>query len=846
MRKTIITGNIAPPPYLNSYWADTRENIHGGVLKYYNPMSNEVDKYDRVITAGGGSDIELSVSLNETEPGKALDATQGKVLNDSISNKIESPAVFTEGKYLKSSTGGGTEWADAGTSLPVIELPEIESATDSTYIPTQDLISGINSRLSAKSFVENFMLLNRNVESGNIPGVDDTAMPEDLRGTQLEFYEEPVDPALNDSKISYMTIRGSHKNSQILTVHTPDEVSRDYFRVILNNVDNISFGYGDKVYLKEAGSLLSISNVPYAVGVAPIGVFAGIAPGALKSYVLINDSNIIKYAPINSTSGANLTVKDKYETGEFVGSFDRIHVQSNELFQNVVVGQTLMIEKSPTERYFHRIIKKNAGNSSIVVSSRINEITYSSNVGIISGGTWCIFGGEPSWWREVTLTLLRKDDFYNDEKPEVPIEFIDLYNMSWPVTDDDGRQTGIEAGNGMRGIAFVLNGARTKKIRNSKLRNFYFDFSDYNPRALKAMTIKPNDTTLISDQPNPETGKYYRIWGRNRTSVKIHKRLEIGEVFTSNEIETDKSPHWIQEHVNSGYLAYQKQGTDESVFEVSTPAENWTDADGVNYSDNANVSEVRASRFQESHGQMESVGLFNEAWGGADHSMGVRLISIKHNDPAHVNPPGGAAYDPAVFTESERRAFKIVYGHREHNPAAAPDANGLRYSWSWRTPFQVIPRSANFMPIRSARHEFENHAAYPENDIYYDGDTNVYVEKDINKNLVLSDGIVGPVTLSSLVNGSGGGSSNTVTLTNSTDGSEVILKSGADNSGLVVEDWVWGDLNFRDKIMGVSAPSSPSSPGNEGDVAYAGIYMYRHNGYEWIRFSGTNSWGVLE
>jgi hypothetical protein len=102
------------------------------------------------------------------------------------------------------------------------------------------------------------------------------------------------------------------------------------------------------------------------------------------------------------------------------------------------------------------------------------------------------------------------------------------------------------------------------------------------------------------------------------------------------------------------------------------------------------------------------------------------------------------------------------------------------------------------------------------------------------------------VTLSSLVNGSGGGSSNTVTLTNSTDGSEVILKSGADNSGLVVEDWVWGDLNFRDKIMGVSAPSSPSSPGNEGDVAYAGIYMYRHNGYEWIRFSGTNSWGVLE
>lgn len=49
---------------------------------------SEVDAYGKLKGGGGGQRIDIVNGLNETEPGKALDAVQGKVLNDKIEQRI--------------------------------------------------------------------------------------------------------------------------------------------------------------------------------------------------------------------------------------------------------------------------------------------------------------------------------------------------------------------------------------------------------------------------------------------------------------------------------------------------------------------------------------------------------------------------------------------------------------------------------------------------------------------------------------------------------------------------------------------------------------------------------------
>jgi hypothetical protein len=311
--------------------------------------------------------------------------------------------------------------------------------------------------------------------------------------------------------------------------------------------------------------------------------------------------------------------------------------------------------------------------------------------------------GTPSWWRESTITIFREDAVSNGYSL-TDIEFVDFYNMSWPVTNSSGQQIGIDAGHGIRGVASVLNGDKTQKVRGSRLRNFYFDFSDYNPVALKAMSVKPNDTTLIGI-PATIGGKYPRTFGHNRTSVQIHKRLEIGEVYDFvHDVATNDAPHWIQESGWSGYLSYQNQGIDESVWEVSTPPDTLKGIPG-----NANMSAIRAAKYKNSAGLWENIEIYNDGYPG-EEACGLKMTAIVNAD----------------FPNSTFRPFKFIFGKH------------VGSSWTWSDAFQIKPydsfAGAGNAAIWSMRHEFSN--------------SNTYIERGSEGDLEFTDTIMGTKMMS--------------------------------------------------------------------------------------------------
>lgn len=95
--------------YFKKIWIDEESELSADDLnKYEDTFENHEERLEQLEEGGTGPSIELVDNLNEENPGKALDARQGKILNDNKVDKTQIKNNLTEtvaGNVLDATQG---------------------------------------------------------------------------------------------------------------------------------------------------------------------------------------------------------------------------------------------------------------------------------------------------------------------------------------------------------------------------------------------------------------------------------------------------------------------------------------------------------------------------------------------------------------------------------------------------------------------------------------------------------------------------------------------------------------------------------------------------------------------
>ena len=120
----LIDSELAPEnPTQGQRWVDPTSGI-----KYEYIDGIWVEFSAAGTSDGGGSTIELSTSLEETEPGKALDATMGSRLNNAKMNRLQGGTGRVDVVTLETLVGIGFDLSGANLSEANLEYARLSNA----------------------------------------------------------------------------------------------------------------------------------------------------------------------------------------------------------------------------------------------------------------------------------------------------------------------------------------------------------------------------------------------------------------------------------------------------------------------------------------------------------------------------------------------------------------------------------------------------------------------------------------------------------------------------------------------------------------------------------------------